>query len=143
MRKLLRVALAALVATAGAAVAMPAASAQIDVYATPGYHTINGRQWRTACEPYSITYRCRTEIKATVVNHVGGRFVQKTGWAFNNLTYLASPRANWAANPLGRTGAWTASDSRQWRWSRWPRSATRWLRLPRAAPPPSAAARPG
>ena len=42
------------------------------------------------------------------------------GWAFNNLTYLPSPRSLWANNPLGGYGKvgnksnWT-SGGRQWR----------------------------
>ncbi len=92
-----------------------------DVYTTPGTHSLNGRQWKTSCEPYSQTRRCRTEIMATVVTSVGGTFVQKNGWVFNNLTYVASPRSLWRGNPLagnGQVGArvsWKAADGRQWR----------------------------
>ncbi|RMB61987.1 hypothetical protein EAX62_05205 [Tessaracoccus antarcticus] len=85
-----------------------------DVYTTPGYHTVNGRQWFTRCEPYSVTFRCWTSIWSTQVTHEGGRFVSKTGWFHNNLTYLPSPRSSWTSNPLGRTNNWTASDGRQW-----------------------------
>ncbi|RMB57487.1 hypothetical protein EAX62_15740 [Tessaracoccus antarcticus] len=101
-------------------VATPA-NAEVDVYTTPGQHTVNGRQWRTACEPYSKTTRCRTEILATVVSQVKGRFVQTNGWVFNNLTYVASPRTLWTTNPLAANGvvggnvAWTATDGRKWR----------------------------
>ena len=80
------------------------AAADVDVYTTPGTHVVNGREWRTTCEPYSQTQRCRTEIKATVVPYSGGKFVQTTGWAFNNLTYAASPRMLWEGNPLGGNG---------------------------------------
>lgn len=91
------------------------APAGLDVYTTPGLHLLNGRQWRTRCEPYSQTKRCRTEIKATTISRSGGRYVQTTGWAFNNLTYAASPRSLWRGNPLGNTGEWTAAGARQWR----------------------------
>ena len=70
----------------------PATAAPFDVYTTPGEHSIGGRQWRTWCEPYSQTARCRTDIK------VSGR------WVFNNLTYLPSARALWATNPLAVPG---------------------------------------
>nr|WP_231980520.1 polysaccharide deacetylase family protein [Tessaracoccus coleopterorum] len=59
----------------------PQARADFDVYTTPGEHTVNGRQWRTWCEPYSQTARCRTEIRSGGV------------WVFNNLTYLPAPAA--------------------------------------------------
>ena len=85
------------------------------IYTTPGYHTYNGRNWFTTCEPYSVTQRCRTLIQATTVTQVNGKFVQKQGWAFNNLTYLASKKSAWKGNPLARTGYWTAADGRQWR----------------------------
>lgn len=91
------------------------AAAEVDVYTTPGTHYVNGRDWRTTCEPYSQTQRCRTEIRATQVTQVGQKFVSKTDWYFNNLTYLASPRSLWAGNPLGNSGAWTAPDGREWR----------------------------
>ncbi|WP_345582633.1 family 20 glycosylhydrolase [Tessaracoccus lubricantis] len=86
-------------------------------YTKPGLHTINGRQWNTACEAYSQTERCRTEIWATVVVIEEGEFVRKSGWAFNNLTYLPyMTREAWAANPLGHTAEWTAaSDGRKWK----------------------------
>ncbi|MDO5735221.1 MAG: hypothetical protein Q4P15_01960 [Propionibacteriaceae bacterium] len=59
--------------------------------------------------------RCRTEIMATVVKQVKGKFVQTNDWAFNNLTYQGMTRHMWGTNSLGRTGSWTASDGRQWR----------------------------
>ncbi|SHJ42032.1 hypothetical protein SAMN02745244_02467 [Tessaracoccus bendigoensis DSM 12906] len=101
--------------------AVQEASADVDVYITPGTHTVNGRQWRTTCEPYSRTKRCNTEIQATVISQEGGRFVKRNGWAFNNLTYAASDRALWKGNPVGGYGevggktAWTAADGRKWR----------------------------
>ncbi|MBB1510835.1 hypothetical protein [Tessaracoccus sp. MC1756] len=91
------------------------APAGLDVYITPGMHLLNGREWRTRCEPYSRTKRCRTEIKATTIQNASGSYVQTTGWVFNNLTYAASPRSLWKGNPLGYTVRWSAADSRQWR----------------------------
>ncbi len=86
-----------------------------DVYTTPGYHTVNGRQWFTKCEPYSTTFRCWTSIWSTQVTYKGGnKFVSNTGWAFNNLTYLPAERSLWAGNPLGHTTNWTAADGRKW-----------------------------
>ncbi|MDO5734946.1 MAG: leucine-rich repeat domain-containing protein [Propionibacteriaceae bacterium] len=89
-------------------------AAALDVYTTPGQHRLNGRDWRTTCEPYSQTTRCRTEIKATQVTQVNGRFISRTDWFFNNLTYVQSPRSLWENNPLGNTGSWTAHDGRRW-----------------------------
>ncbi|TRY17926.1 hypothetical protein FOJ82_10635 [Tessaracoccus rhinocerotis] len=87
-----------------------------DLYSKPGFHKVNGRWWHTTCEPYSQTIRCTTTIWGTTVTQEDGRFVQKNGWQFNNLTYLPlMTRAQWASNPLGRTGAWTAADGRKWR----------------------------
>lgn len=89
---------------------------EADVYTTPGTHNVGGRQWRTECEPYSQTTRCRTEIMATVVSYANGTYTSKTDWAFNNLTYLPMmTRAEWKSNPLGFNGSWTATDGRQWR----------------------------
>ncbi|WP_342780599.1 fibronectin type III domain-containing protein [Tessaracoccus rhinocerotis] len=93
-----------------------------DVYTTPGTHHINGRDWRTTCNKYSSTVtRCTTEIRATQVTQPNGKFVQVTGWVFNNLTYVASPRSQWTTNPLAAYGVlggqvtWTADDGRKWR----------------------------
>ena len=87
-----------------------------DVYSKPGYHLVNGRTWFTACEEYSQTVRCRTDIWSTQVHYKGnGKFEQRTGWNFNNLTYLPSPRSLWKNNPLGETGQWSAVDGRKWR----------------------------
>lgn len=86
-----------------------------DLYLTPGFHKVNGRQWMTVCEPYSQTTRCHTFIWATQVHRVGAQYVQVNGWVFNTLTYAPSPRALWANNPLGFTNEWTAADGRQWR----------------------------
>lgn len=112
-RILVAVALVAVVAV----VALPRtdAAAEFDVYSTPGYHTINGREWHTWCEPYSQTERCHTDILATQVRYENGAYVQSEGWVFNNLTYLAGlTRAEWVGNPLGANGTWTAADGRQW-----------------------------
>ncbi|MGO1383589.1 MAG: M23 family metallopeptidase [Arachnia sp.] len=87
----------------------------VALYTTQGQHTVSGRAWRTSCEAYSQTKRCRTEIWATVVTTDGSRFDRREGWAFNNLTYVESPRALWSGNPLGETGEWTAKDGRRWR----------------------------
>lgn len=103
-------------------VASPAVvHADVDIYDTPGAHNVNGREWRTACERYSQTVRCRTEIKATQVSQVDGRFVSTYGWTFNNLTYKESPRSLWEGNPLAANGvvrgtvSWTTADGRKWR----------------------------
>ncbi|GAA4907119.1 hypothetical protein GCM10025789_28280 [Tessaracoccus lubricantis] len=101
----------------GAAPAKPGQFVRSAPYTLAGEHALNGRQWRTTCEPYSQTERCRTEILATTVAIEGGAFVRRTGWAFNNLTYLPSmTRAAWGANPLANAGEWTAeTDGRRWR----------------------------
>ncbi|MFD0865536.1 leucine-rich repeat domain-containing protein [Tessaracoccus lubricantis] len=122
MRSLSKLLLAAVLAVTPAH-ALPAgqARADIDVYTTEGTHVVNGRQWRTACEPYSQTTRCRTEIKATVITYeqlgdaTKRTFTRKTDWAFNNLTYLPASRKLWGSNPLANPGHWTAADGRQWR----------------------------
>ncbi|MDO5737531.1 MAG: hypothetical protein Q4P15_13770 [Propionibacteriaceae bacterium] len=85
------------------------------VYNTPGMHDVNGRSWSTTCEPYSRTWRCRTEIWGTKITLESGRFVARNGWSFNNLTYLPAPRSMWKGNPLGEGRSWTAVDGRQWR----------------------------
>lgn len=85
-------------------------------YTLPGLHQVNGRTWFTTCEAYSQTTRCRTDIWATTVVRNGGGYALKKGWVFNNLTYLPyMKRAQWATNPLGHTGNWTAVDGRKWR----------------------------
>lgn len=92
------------------------AAAEVDVYTTPGRHFVNGREWDTTCGKYSSTVnRCRTEILATLVTYEGGRYVQKTAFVFNNLTYLPAPRKDYVGNPIGETGTWTSVDGRQWR----------------------------
>ncbi len=93
--------------------------AAAELYTTEGEHTVGGRTWRTTCEPYSQTERCRTEIWATIVSRDGGAYDRRQGWAFNNLTYVESPRALWTDNPLGNDneakGGWTTSDGRKWK----------------------------
>ncbi|MDO5735223.1 MAG: hypothetical protein Q4P15_01970 [Propionibacteriaceae bacterium] len=77
---------------------------------------VNGREWRTTCEPYSQTQRCRTDILSTLVTETNGVFTATTVWHFNTLTYAGEmPRSAWAGNPLATTGSWTASDGRRWR----------------------------
>lgn len=91
------------------------ARADVNVYTTPGYHTVNGRQWHTTCGPYSsVIDRCRADIWATQVQRVNGRYLSKTGWVFNNLTYLPAPRETWKGNPLATPGTHTIS-GRQWK----------------------------
>ena len=95
--------------------ATPVPAAALDVYVTPGTHQFNGRTWRTTCSSYTTTVdRCRTEIIATTVVASRGRFVATTDWTFNNLTYKASPRAQWAGNPLATPGEHTIA-GRRWR----------------------------
>ncbi len=102
-----------LIVTANAMTPQPAA-ADVDVYITPGNHTVAGRQWRTTCAKYSSTVtRCRAEIKAHQVKLVKGRYANTFGWVFNNLTYRAAPRATWSNNNLGKTATWT-ENGRQW-----------------------------
>ncbi len=85
-------------------------------YTLPGLHNVNGRVWFTTCEPYSQTMRCRTNIWATTVTRESDGYALKQGWVFNNLTYLPyMKRAQWANNPLGHNGNWTAADGREWR----------------------------
>lgn len=86
------------------------------LYSTPGVHLVNGRYWRTTCATYSSTVvRCTTDIYATKVFQSKGRWYTNNDWVFNNLSYLPSPREQWATNKLGITGSWTADDGRQWR----------------------------
>lgn len=92
-----------------------------DIYTTEGTHEFNGRQWRTRCEPYSSTSRCFTDIWASTVKVVDGKFVKTNDWTFNNMTYKPSKRSLWTTNPLGGHGTpgpkeytWT-SGGREWR----------------------------
>ncbi len=115
MKRGIALALAAVVVAASAAMGgtLPA-KAEVNPYITEGKHTVNGRGWRTTCEKYSQTKRCRTEIWATQVSEVKGRFVVKTGWYFNNLTYLPSARSLWTNNKLGYTDDFVGTDGRKW-----------------------------
>ncbi len=58
--------------------------------------------------------RCRAEIWAQEVQYRNGKYVSVTGWTFNNLSYLPSPRASWAGNNLARTNAKWTSGGRTW-----------------------------
>ena len=87
-----------------------------DVYATPGVPLVNGRYWQTTCSHYSGTVvRCTTNIYATKVVREGNAWYKQNTWVFNNLSYLPSPREQWAGNPLATTGSWTSADGRKWR----------------------------
>lgn len=93
------------VALAGAVIAPAPAQAAVNVYTTPGRHTVDGRQWNTECAEYDAKItRCRAEIKSN------GK------WVFNNLTYLAADRDDWYDNPLARAGSFSSED-RDWRTS--------------------------
>lgn len=87
----------------------------LEVYTIPGERTVNGRQWRTSCEEYSRTARCRTDIYATVIRKTASGYVKVNDWAFNSLTYRWSDRGLWATNPLGYAGSWTSVEGRKWR----------------------------
>ena len=87
----------------------------MEVYTIDGARTVNGRQWRTTCEDYSATARCRTEIFATTIKKTASGFQTVNDWVFNSLTYRWANRALWKNNPLGNTGSWTSSDGRRWR----------------------------
>lgn len=111
----MRVVLFAVVMALGATLGItPQAHANFDVYTTPGEHTVNGRQWRTWCEPYSQTARCHTEIWATVVRTSNGRHYRVDDWNFNNLTYVSAPEHLWVGNPLATPGEHTIA-GRRWR----------------------------
>lgn len=87
----------------------------MEVYTVPGERTVNGRDWRTVCENYSVTVRCRTDIVATTVKRTPSGYQVVNDWTFNSLTYRWSQRSVWSGNPLGHSGSWTAADGRQWR----------------------------
>ncbi len=101
------------VALVASGLSIPTASADVDVYTTSGEHFVNGRQWRTWCEPYSQTARCHTDIMATTVVRVGSGYQRRTQWTFNNLTYVSSPRGLWQGNPLATPGEHVVS-GRKW-----------------------------
>lgn len=107
---------AAVIVAMASGVTVANADSAATVYNTPGGQSVNGRLWNTTCEKYSSNVvRCRTNIWATQVHLVKGNYVQKTGWTFNNLSYLASPRTSWAGNNLGRTNNSWASGGKTWR----------------------------
>lgn len=93
-----------------------AAAIEVNVYTQEGEREVNGRKWRTTCEPYSQMKRCRAEIWATQINQVSGKFVKQNGWVFNNLTYLPSSRTIWNGNILASGGEYNV-DGRLWRTS--------------------------
>lgn len=88
---------------------------ELAVYTVPGEHVLNGRSWRTVCDPYSTMARCRTEIWTTTLEVRGDRVVERTGWTFNSLTYRWSNRELWQGNPLAKPGQWTDAEGRKWR----------------------------
>lgn len=114
-RRWLSLPLAALLGLVGAFAAQPA-NAEVDVYTTPGRHTVNGRQWQTTCSMYSSNVeRCRTDIWASTVSFNGKSYVESRGWAFNNLTYKSSNRTTWQEwNPLVTPGTHVV-DGRTWK----------------------------
>ncbi len=114
-RKLLAGCVVAIVATmSGVTVAQ--ADSTPSVYDTPGGQISGARLWQTSCEKYSTNVvRCRAEIWATQVTYVKGRYVQKTGWKFNNLSYLPSPRATWVGNNLGQSNPKWDSGGKTWK----------------------------
>ena len=114
-RKLFAASAAAIVAMASGVLVAHADSTP-SVYNTPGGQISGGRLWDTSCEKYSSNVvRCRTNIWATTVTYVNGRFVSKTGWTFNNLSYLPSPRASWEGNNLARNNPKWNSGGRLWK----------------------------
>ena len=115
LRKLLAASAAAVMAVASGALVAHADTTPT-VYNTPGGQISEGRLWNTTCDKYSSNVvRCRAEIWATTVQYKGGRYVSVTGWTFNNLSYLPSPRSLWAANNLGRSNPGWTSEGRSWR----------------------------
>ncbi len=114
-RKLLAVSAAAIVAMASG-VTVAQADSTPSVYDTPGGQISGDRLWRTGCEKYSTNVvRCKAEIWGTQVTYVKGRYVQTTGWTFNNLSYLPSPRVTWVGNKLGQTNAKWYSGGKTWK----------------------------
>lgn len=114
-RKLFATSAAAIVAMASG-VLVAHADTTPSVYNTPGGQISAGRLWNTTCEKYSSNVvRCRAEIWATQVHYRNGQFIKTTGWAFNNLSYLPSPRASWAGNNLARNNPSWNSGGRTWK----------------------------
>lgn len=115
LRRLAAVGTAAVMVMAGGTLVARADDTP-SVYNTPGGQISGDRLWNTSCEKYSSdVVRCRAEIWATQVSYVDGRYVKKTGWTFNNLTYLPSPRASWEGNNLGRSNPSWSSGGRTWK----------------------------
>ena len=115
MRRWISTVLAIVVTLSGLVFSAAPAQAAVDVYTTPGYHDVNGRKWHTTCSNYSPTItRGRTEIRATRITYTNGKFVSTTTWFFNNLTYVAAPRAAWIGNNLGKHAYWT-DNGRRWK----------------------------
>lgn len=112
--RMARILLLAVVMACGATLMVAPQAKAFDVYTTPGEHSLNGRQWRTWCERYSQTARCRTEIISTVVLVSNGRYHRAHTWTFNNLTYVSSPEWMWVGNPLATPGEHTVG-GRRWR----------------------------
>lgn len=111
--KLLAVSAAVIVAMASGALVAHGDTTP-SVYTTPDGQISNGRLWDTTCDKYSSNVvRCRAEIWATTVKYEDGRYGQRTGWTFNNLSYLPSPRSFWATNNLGKTNPGWTSGGRQ------------------------------
>ncbi len=107
---------AAVIVTMASGVLVAHADSTPSVYDTPGGHESAGRLWDTTCEKYSSNVvRCRTDIWATQVFLQGGRYVKKTGWTFNNLSYLPSPRASWTGNNLGQSNNRWMSGGKTWK----------------------------
>ena len=99
----------------GLNVGVAGAAPAVDVYTTPGIHHVNGRDWKTTCEPYSSTVeRCRAEIWGQRVVQIGGVWRAEEGWVFNNLAYLPSDEGAWAGNPLATEGEHTVA-GRRWK----------------------------
>lgn len=74
--------------------------------ATPGEHTVNGRQWRTECDT-ALTGRngCRSWIRARVVEAVSSnpiRYGWRTTWQFNNMVRFTVPGADTGAPTVDR-----------------------------------------
>lgn len=54
--------------------------------ATPGIHTINGKQWRTECDtPRTGNNGCRSYIRGYYATEANGVYSMVTRWQFNNM----------------------------------------------------------
>jgi stage II sporulation protein D len=89
----------------------------VDVLATPGYHLVAGRQWRTDCHPYYLAgpavpkwaTLCTVNIVAYRYTIVGSTVVTTYGWVVNNLTYLDADRPGWDLSPIAVPGVRTTT----------------------------------